>query len=105
MNSGIIYFIQEKKLYIGNIKIQEVHQEEDHLVAMKVHKHGKGWQMIVPDLVEDSKKDISHWMNLSEEGMGNLFIGHFCNNQYHSEIVDQDSGISDLFSSFTTIES
>lgn len=72
---------------------------------MKVHRHGKGWQMIVPDLQTNSQKDISHWMNLSEEGMGNLFIGNFCNNQYHSEIVEQENPMSDLFSSFTTIES
>ena len=61
--------------------------------------------MIVPDLASGSQRDLTYWIGLAEEGLGNMFIGQFCNNQYHSEIADNDSGISDLFSSFTTVES
>ena len=61
--------------------------------------------MIVPDLASNVQRDMAYWIGLAEEGLGNMFIGQFCNNKYHSEILDHDAGISDLFSSFTTIES
>jgi len=62
--------------------------------------------MVVPDIQADGQKDMSQLLKQSpESGLGNLFIGRFCNNQYHSEIIDQENDLSELFSSFTTMES